>query len=274
MTFERTGQRGLEYYPCRYPNSRILFRGPKRRLQGDYIAFLGGTEIFGQFLREPVPGLVERALGKTCVNFGVRNAGLDVYLNEPTVMEAAASSAATVIQVMGAPNMSNRFYTVHPRRNDRFLKASRALQDLYHEVDFTEFNFNRHLLHSLQSLSPDRFAAITEELSAAWISRMKHMSMVLRNPTILLWFSEHAPDEDDFALLQDPLFVNRAMIEALRPYVDEVVEVVASSAALVHRTDGMVLGATDRPAAEELLGPMAHQEAANALIPVLSRVLS
>lgn len=273
MTYERTGQTGLEYYPCRYDNSRILFRGPRRRLQGEYIAFLGGTEIYGRFVRDPIPALVERSINRTCVNFGTPNAGLDVYLNEPVVLHAAQEAAVTVLQVMGASNMSNRFYSVHPRRNDRFLKASKLLQNLYQEVDFTEFNFNRHMLQSLRRLSPERFEIVAEELRNAWLARMPHLLASLRGQTVLLWFAEHAPENCDTSTEQDPMFVNRAMIDAIRPHVAGVVEVVASDTALENRTHGLVVAETDRPAAEELMGPAAHKEAAAAILPLVSKML-
>ena len=55
-----------------------------------------------------------------------------------------------MIQVSGAQNLSNRFHAVHPRRNDRFLRASTLLKTIYRDVDFTEFNFTRHLLTTLR----------------------------------------------------------------------------------------------------------------------------
>ncbi len=36
---------------------------------------------------------------------------------------------------MGAQNLSNRFYAVHPRRNDRFLRASTLMKTIFREVD-------------------------------------------------------------------------------------------------------------------------------------------
>ena len=69
---------------------------------------------------------------------------------------------------------------MHPRRNDRFLRASERLQSLYPEVDFTEFHFNRHLLGRLQELSEERFAEIAGELRQAWLARMKHLLTLLR----------------------------------------------------------------------------------------------
>ncbi len=113
---------GLTYAPCRYGMSRILFRGPKRRLDSPYVAFVGGTETFGKYIDRPFPAIIEKEIKRTCVNFGTVNGGV------------------------GANFLSNRFYSVHPRRNDRFLRASTVLQAIYSDVDFADFTFTRHML--------------------------------------------------------------------------------------------------------------------------------
>lgn len=288
MTFDTTGLGGLDYFPCRYGRSRLLFRGPRRRLDGDYALFLGGTHTYGRFIKTPFPALVEAGTGLRCVNFGWQNAGVDAFLNDITVMEVAAKARVTVVQVMGAQNMSNRFYSVHPRRNDRFLNASVVMKQLFRDVDFTEFSFNRHMLSVVRSLSADRYGMIRDELKAAWLARMHHLLQGIGGRIILLWFADHAPAVHDTAhgagqreratqgddLGADPLFVDRAMIDALRPRVTEVVEVVASRAALDQGTQGMVFSPLEAPAAAEMLGPMAHQEAAAALQPALLRMMS
>ena len=51
MTFAMTAPGALDYFPCRYGRSRVLFRGPRRPLDVPYVAFLGGTETYGRFLR-------------------------------------------------------------------------------------------------------------------------------------------------------------------------------------------------------------------------------
>ena len=145
---------------CRYGNSRLFFRVPKRNLSGRYNAFIGGKETFGKYLDHPYPALVEAALGKTCVNFGVVNAGVDVFVNDTTIMAACAKADITVIQMTGAHNLSNRFYKVHPRRNDRFLSGSPLMAALYPDMDFSEYNFTRHLLGALFERSPERFEII------------------------------------------------------------------------------------------------------------------
>jgi len=289
MSFDTTGLGGLDYFPCRYGRSRLLFRGPRQRLDGDYALFLGGTYTYGRFIETPFPALLEAGTGVRCVNFGWQNAGVDAFLNDITVMEIAAKARVTVVQVMGAQNMSNRFYSVHPRRNDRFLNASGVMKQLFRDVDFTEFSFNRHMLSVVRSLSADRYAMIREELKAAWLARMHHLLQAIGGRIILLWFADHAPAVSEDAahgaakrgraeqgddLGADPLFIDRSMIEALRPRVTEVVEVVASRAALEQGTQGMVFSPLEAPAAAGMLGPMAHQEAAAAMQPALLRMMS
>lgn len=274
MSVHGGGHGSLEYYPCRYGNSRVLFRGPRRQLDESYVAFLGGTETYGRFVEQPFPELLETRIKLACANFGVVNAGVDLYLNDPSVMDLIAGADAKVVQIMGAQNLSNRFYSVHPRRNDRFLRASDRLMALYPEIDFTEFHFVRHMLGRLAEVSSDRYIEVLAELRMAWTARMKHLLTLLRGDIVLLWFADHpVPVEMPKTLAGDPLFVNRDMVETLRPRVSQVVEVVASDAARVEGTRGMVFSEFEACAAEELMGPLAHQEVSAALAEVLPRMM-
>ena len=46
MTYDALGAGALDYLPCRYGTSKLLFRGPRRPLKEPYIAFLSGTETY------------------------------------------------------------------------------------------------------------------------------------------------------------------------------------------------------------------------------------
>ncbi len=275
MTFERQGGGELNYFPCRYGKSKILFRGPKRDLKGRFLAMLGGTETYGRFIKEPFPQLVEKALGVTVANFGCVNAGIDVFRAEPGIMAACDEAALTVIQIVGAQNMSNRFYSVHPRRNDRFIRASSLMKTIFREVDFTEFNFNRHMLTTLRTLSPERFEVVKEELRVAWLARMQAMIAGIQGPVVLFWFADRTPDDEDseIRLGADPLFITRQMVEALRPGVAAIVEATPSAAAALSGTEGMVLSPLDTPAADTMLGVRAHREAAEVLARAIEEFL-
>jgi len=275
MTYERMGEGALDYFPCRYGTSKLLFRGPRRKLEGAYCAVLGGTETYGKFIEKPYPALIEADTGITMVNFGCVNAGADVYVNDPAVIEACVRARVTVIQVTGAHNTSNRFYAVHPRRNDRFLRASTLLKAIYREVDFTEFHFTRHMLSSLLTLSPERFAVVSDELRSAWVARMKLLLGKTEGKTVVLWMAGHSAADavGDAGLGRDPLLIDRTMIDQIRPYATEVVEVVFSQAAREAGLSGMFYAAVEEPAALEMPGPLVHREVAGALQPLIERMI-
>ncbi|MEP2639524.1 MULTISPECIES: DUF6473 family protein [Roseobacteraceae] len=274
MTYDALGAGALDYMPCRYRGSKLLFRGPERRLDVPYVAFLGGTSTYGKFIKNPFPALVESGLGLNCVNFGIASAGVDVMLHDPFLKEASRNAEATVIQIIGAQNLSNRFYTVHPRRNDRFVRASPLLTAIYPEVDFAEFHFNRHMLSCLYNVSSDRFEVVRDELQTAWLARMKLLLKKVANKVVLVWFADHAPtpralDAVDPGTAPSPLFVTSEMIDDLASHATDVVQVVATPEAIAAGTEGMVFSQMEAMAAAELLGPNAHGELAKALGPIL-----
>jgi hypothetical protein len=64
-------------------------------------------------------------------------------------------------------NLADAHYRVHPCRNDRFLRAHQPLRDLYPEVDFTKFNFTRHMMQRLEAISPERFVRLRAAVQSA-----------------------------------------------------------------------------------------------------------
>lgn len=269
MTYNVLGLGPLDYMPCRYGACRLTFRGPQRELTGPYLAFIGATETYGKFIAAPFPSLVERVLGIPCINLGQMNAGIDVFCREPFVLEAASNAKVTVVQILGAHNMTNRYYAVHPRRNDRFVAASGLLRSLYDEMDFADFHFTRHLLGQLQAQGPERFLAVQRELQDAWVARMRLMLQQIRGQTVLLWLSTQPPRDGDalFApgIGDDPVMISRSMIDQISPYASHVVEVIVSEQARNMGTRDMIFHPLEEPAAASMLGPAAHQEVADAL---------
>lgn len=270
---------GLHYAPCRYGMSRIFFRGPKRRLDSPYVAFVGGTEVFGKFIDRPLSTLVEAELNTTCVNLGCVNAGVDAFVNDPTIMGICHDADATVVQIMGANFMSNRFYSVHPRRNDRFLRASTVMEAIYNDVDFSDFTFTRHMLQTLHSISPERFDIVVSELREAWVARMKNMLGQIGPRAVLMWFSKTPLSNDPWDSLPnplqiDPLFITREMVDQLRELCMDVVEIVPTNVALGQGTRGMYFSAMQAQAAGQMMGVACHQEASATMVRCLRPVLA
>lgn len=260
--------------PCQYGDSRLSFRGPQRSLEGDYTLFLGGVETYGKFVPVPFPALLEERVGLPCVNMGCINAGVDTLLKDYWVMDAANRARVVVLQVSGAHMLSNRFYTVHPRRNDRFLRASAGLQALYPDVDFTAYTFTRHLLNDLRDRDPRRFLRVIAELRAGWRARTRTLISEIGRPVLLFWFADHLPGpagQDPTAT--DPLFVGEEDIAAVRGACCEVVTACVSDEARVADLVALDVTPEDQAAASRLPGMAAHREAAEALAAPLERIL-
>lgn len=274
MAFEYPGDGSLDYFPCRYGTSRLVFRGPRRDLSRPYIAVLGGTETYGKFVEKPFPALIEAETGLRMVNLGLANAGVDVFLKDPDVLEIISNARATIVQITGAQNLSNRYYTVHPRRNDRFVGASHQLKAIFREVDFTDFHFTRHLLWHLRAVSADRFEVVAEELRATWVRQMRLLLRAARGQTLLVWLGAEAPPEPGRRadLSKEPLIIDSEMIAAVRPLASGYVEFTPSAGAKSFGTAGMVLGPMDAPIAAGLPGPAAHAELARAIIAALKGI--
>lgn len=271
MEISSTRDQAIDYAPCRYNGSRLWFRGPRRALRSPYVACLGGCGVYGRYLSRPWPTSLEERTGTTVVNLGVENAGIDAYLNDPGALLTAAHAQITVVQLTCTHNTSNRFYSVHPRRNDRFLKASEALKSLYPEMDFTEVHFTRHLLVRLHAICPERFAVVAAEARAAWQARMRTLIAQMNGTVFLLWFAPSTLSE----IADDPAggepFLTRGAVRPLEPHVHSLIEVVPPQ---WHAAcDEMHVPAMELSRAEHLPGPAAHDAVAAAISSAVEGVL-
>lgn len=264
MTYDMLGPGALDYAPCRYGTSKLTFRGPARDLRWPFVAFLGGAETYGRFMAQPFPALVEREVGRICVNFGQPNAGIDVFALDPEILTAASRAEATVIEVPGACNLTNRFYAVHPRRNDRFVSASPLLARIYPEVDFAEFHFINHMLTRLQDVSAERFEVVREEVQKAWVARMKLLLRQIGGIRLLLWLGDGpAPNHGAGAVARigsgaAPAMVTRDMMAEVAPAASEVLTVVVPPAAIAAGRGALRYTEMEQAAAARMLGAEAH----------------
>jgi hypothetical protein len=269
MSFEFLSVDAIDYLPCRYGASKLMFRGPKSRLTGAYAAVLGGSEAYGKFVAAPFPALLEQALGLPVANFGHMNAGPDIFASEPVVIDACSRARITVVQIMGAENMSNRFYAVHPRRNDRFLRASALMKTIFRNVDFNEFRFTRPMLAALRCHAPEKFELVEAELKAAWVGRMRLLLQKIEGKTLLLWVEGGGVCEPADGLGPAPLFVDERMLRAIRPFASGLVRFAPTAAALHSASDGMIHAPGEDAAASALPGPAVHAGIAAALVPAI-----
>lgn len=271
MSIELPGAGASEDLFCQYGASKLMCRGPSRKLDKPYIAFLGGSETFGKFVDKPFVALVEQAVDKICVNLGSANSGLDAYVHDPEILRIAGGADLTVIQVMGAQNLSNRFYRVHPRRNDRFLAASALLQTIFRDVDFTEFHFNKHMLGALKMASPEQFSIVQDELQQAWLARMRLLLGYLPRKPLLLWLRYGA--EPSAPLGAEPVLVSRATVDMLRPDIEGIIEVPVACTGETDELGKMRFDPMQAPAASHMIGPAMHRAIADQVSGVVRGIL-
>lgn len=234
---------------------------------------LGGSATYGRFLRAPWPALLEEGSGRMVLNLGVQHSGPDAYLGAADLMRIIQAADFRFLEVPGAVNLSNEFYAVHQRRNDRFLRAMPKLQRLFPEIDFTEFAFTRHMIGALFERDLHRFAVVAEALSKAWVMRMQDLLTMMDGPTVLLWIGDRAPaDARDLnpMSLAAPALVSRWMLDALRPQLRGLKEVVVPD--FFGGTHGKVYGPLDEFAARASPGLVPHTQAAQALMPWMRRL--
>ena len=271
MSYVRLSNGGVDYAPCRYPGSDLVFRGPVRDLSGAYAAMLGDGEIFGRFMEAPLPDLLEQCTGTAVLNLGVSNAGIEAFLNDEGILSLCRRAKKVVVQVTGAHWVSNPFYMVHRRRNDRFIRPTALMRKVFPNLDFTEIHFTGHLLQEMARVSESRFALVRDELRRAWVNKMLAFIESIGKPIILLWLSDHAPEKQGGSsdLATSPLLVDRAMLDTVVAAGARLVEVVATEEEISAGYERMLFGPAEGPAARQFLGPVAHQEAARRLMPFM-----
>ncbi len=274
----------FDYKIYRFGRSRQVFRGPQPEMRGRYLSFLGGSHTFGRYVDEPFCDLIGAELGLKTLNFGTDGAGPNFFLSDPEVVRAASDAEVCIIQVMCAWAMSNRMYTVRPRRNGRLHAVSDLLIGIYPEVEFERFSFVKPMLAHLQALDHQRFKLVNNEMKNAWIGRMQSLISSVETKTILLWLSKREPDElgaqigaHDSDLY--PEFVDRSMIDAVKTAADGYVECTTKSGLPQDlRVEGRAV--LFRPSGEpinenrEFPSPEMHEDAACALIPEIQRLLA
>ncbi|MDJ0637784.1 MAG: DUF6473 family protein [Paracoccaceae bacterium] len=259
----------LDYGLCGFDGTKLQFRGPPVDLDQPFVAALGGSETFGKYVSDPFPAVMSQWLGMPVMNFGVAHAGLSLFSEEQWLLDVASKAELTVLQVLGAQNMSNRLYSVHSRRNDRFLGVSPALRDVFPEVDFTEINFTGHLMTALRDASRPGFELVVEELKWAWIQRMRRILSIIRGDVLLVWISDHRPVETRNALDEaDPQFIDQAMLDDLGDQIIGVAEYVQTETDVL---DGKHYLPAERDAARQLPGPRDHAGIAEAVIQAMSK---
>jgi hypothetical protein len=163
---------------------------------------------------------------------------------------------------------------VHPRRNDRFLRAGPLLQRLYPEVDFSQFNFTHHMLKHLHQLDSARFGPVRDALQSLWLRRMRKLVAKVSDEVVLVRFVEAGLTPDwRGGRAGCPALITDDMLDLLAVEVSAIIEVPIDDDTLPDCRVGMVFDLADEQAAGAVSPPQAHTAAARMLRPVLDRLM-
>lgn len=265
MSYHQTGSGVAGGELCQYSGSKLWFRGPANALDGPYVACVGMDETFGRFVEHPYPAVLQDKLRKTCVNLGSLFSGVDAILGDDGLLELINGGQMCILQLPEVHGQSNRFYRVHPRRNDRFLAPTPDLLALYPEVDFTEINFVRHLLNRLQANQDARFEMVAQELQEGWVKAMKTLLLNIEIPVFLLHLTVGRVQLVEDTLIQ----ISDAMLGQLRQFAAKVAKAEVAVSGASEMLEDVLFGTLQQPMAEHMIGPAAHRAIADAILPDL-----
>lgn len=251
-----------DYEFCTYGNSSLQFRGPPCDLGQPYLAYLGGAETFGRFMETPFPQMVSQRTGLGCLNLAAVNGGVDYCMNAPETFDWINGAQAAVIEVMGAANLSNAFFKVHPRRNDRVVCTHGILTDMFKDTDFVNVHFIRHLLAELEKADPEEYQGVCQVLKTTWVARMSGLLARIKVPVHLVWMADHSPVHVGFgSAASDPFLIDQNLVDAILPKVDCL---IVADAPTQQRADPTLrFGEFDQAAAGNMLGKAVHRDVAN-----------
>ncbi|MGB0497217.1 MAG: DUF6473 family protein [Rubricella sp.] len=166
------------------------------------------------------PALAAGVAGVPFANWGTPGAGPGAFLRDPVILEACSDARLCIIVLPGAETVSNRLFTVGPRRNARLKGVGERMRLLYPDLPFDTFRTTRAMLRQAARQDADHFALLRLEMQEAWIARMVELVDAIAAPTILLWLRPEAPGLDGPTPLVDP-----AMVARVEAHADALVSV-------------------------------------------------
>ena len=128
------------------------------------------------------------------------------------------------------------------------------------------------MLTELARTDRERFDVVRDEIQTAWIARMNSLMDQIGGTIVLLWLAGHAPycPATGGTFLREPVFVTRAMLDAVRRPDTRILEVVATPEDIAAGQPDLVFAETEAAQASEMLGLPTHKRAAAALTETLS----
>lgn len=222
----------VDYQLYQIKGIKRLLRGPKPdfgAVRGEYITFLGASQLFGRHQVRPTHVIVSEALGITCVNLSASGAGPEYFCAEE-VLQIANGGTAVVLQVLSGRSIGCEEYPGGQRTTRKGTNQKiRRLK----------------LLEEMWEKSRQEAIRLAKKWQTNYVSCMIRLLGLIHVPVILAWVSARAPNEwsidtleqaNDFGIF--PHLVDENMIRQISPHCAEFVSVT--------RDDGLPHGFVSR----------------------------
>lgn len=269
----------VDYEMYTIPGLNYTLRGPQiSEGAGRYASILGAGQSFGVLVRDPYAHKLSRGLSMEVMNLSVGGSAPALYLGNPAAIAACNASSLCIIQILSGRSSHSTYFESRDGKNMLRPRGSRlpfVPGDTAYEAMFA-------------TEPPIVPQIVIGEVRANWTKEMLQLLSLIKVPKILLWFSERSPDAlpRTFATYREaagkfPHFITRQMIDDIRDYADDYVEVVSNRGMpnrLTNRFTGaparILLGDQAKPASEDKYypSPEMHEDVYDALIDPVRRL--
>lgn len=269
----------VDYEMYTIPGLNYTLRGPQVSDGASrYASIIGAGQSFGVLVRDPYAHKLSRELSMEVMNLSVGGSAPALYLNNAAAIEACNASGLCIIQMLSGRSSYSTYFESRDGKNmlrPRGSKLPYVPGDTAYEAMFA-------------TEPPIVPQIVIGEVRANWTKEMLQLMSLIKVPKVLLWISERSPDDlsATFATYRQaagkfPHFVTRQMINDIRDYADDYVEVTSTRGMpnqLTNRFTGeptrVLLGDQAKPASQDNYypSPEMHEDAFAALIDPVRRL--
>lgn len=227
--YQRDDQNILDYQLWKYAD--LFFRGPKTDFASPYFSALGAAQVFGRFVEEPFPSILAKKLGIPAFNAGSSGAGPSFFLQRPELINTVNRGKFTIIHMMSGRSVSNSWLKVS--KNQGVLSKRSLAGSIWNEKGQGVFAEDAYK-ELLSMLPTEDLLSLRIENRFIYVQQMRQLLEEIKTPKILLYWSTRKPEYSETITSIGgfwggfPHFVNRQVINQLRPYADMYLEVVGN----------------------------------------------
>jgi len=277
----------IDYDTWRLPGSPTLLRGPAPPSEPAPVVCLGSAATFGRLVRRPFPLGLAQGLGYPVLNAGIGGARPATFLADAPVMAKVSQAPLVVLEMLSARGYATRFFTpAHTAGNSGVIPAEeRARLSMPHgkQQVFVDWIYERAFARGVDRLDLEEARA---SMLRAYVADMKRLIAAAGGPVILVYLAQRAPDYRsrplDYLAWSGgfPHFVDRQLLELLKPLSAGLIEVVSDSglpAPVRAQADGrpvaLFAGQEDPTVNIYYASQEMHEELLTRLLPLVRRLL-